>query len=105
MTTKNYIDTIREKYPNTYIGLITYLIDIFPPDRLLVKKFETYPLEIMVSYFIRYIEYRKVNFLEALCNTSIDNVADNHESLRVKTVTLILYRLEKNITPFEGQPF
>lgn len=105
MSTKEYIDTIREKYPNTYIGLITYLIDIFPPDRLLVKKFETYPLEIMVSYFIRYIEYRKVNFLEALCNTQIDSVGSTHEQLRVKTVTHILHRLEKNITPFEGQPF
>ncbi len=105
MTSKQYIDTIKEKYPDTYIGIITYLINIFPPDRLLIKKFETYPLDIIISYFIRYIEYRKVNFLEALCNTAIDNVADSHELLRMKTVTNIIYRLEKRITPVEGLPF
>ena len=105
MTTKDYITNIKAKYPNTYIGLNAF----YKNNNLSVKEFiltfSNTPLDYTISIIIHYIEYRQVNFLESLCNTQIDNVADNHEILRMKTVTYILHRLEKNIIPFEGQPF
>lgn len=108
MTTRDYYTAIKTKYPNTYIGLNAFYIST--TGSLEVKStglsgLIIAPLDYMLTVIIRYIEYRQVNFLEALCNLQIDYPNDNHENLRLKTVTNILHRLEKFITPVEGKPF
>jgi len=103
MTAKDYIANIKVKYPNTYIGL-----EIFHTKDKAVKFEQLYspvPLDYLMSKIIEYIEYRQVIFLEALCNLHFDYPDDNHQTLRMKTVTNILYKLEKHIYPVEGQPF
>jgi hypothetical protein len=100
-----YISNIKAKYPNTCIGLNAYYTQNTNDKLDFFSKYNTVPLDYFISLVVSYIEYRQINFLESLCNTQIDNVADNHQSLRMKTVAHILNRLEKHITPFEGQPF
>lgn len=109
MTTKEYYITIKDKYPNTFIGLNAFYTDNY------CKTLEAKstglsgvivaPIDYMITVVIRYIEYRQVNFLEAMCNTQIDYDCTSHEELRFKTATIILNRLEKFITPVEGKPF
>lgn len=109
MTTKDYYVTIKAKYPNTFIGLNAFYTDNY------CKSLETKstglsglintPLDYMITIIIRYIEYRQVNFLEAMCNTQFDIATNSHETLRFMTVATILNRLEKFITPVEGKPF
>lgn len=108
MTTRDYYTAIKTKYPNTYIGLNAFYIST--TSSLEVKStglsgLIVAPLDYMITIIIRYIEYRQVNFLEALCNTQIDNIGDNHETLRLKTVAQIFNRLEKFQNPPEGKPF
>ena len=109
MTTNQYYTTIKEKYPNTFIGLNAFYTNNYCKS-LQAKSsglsgLINTPLDYMITVIIRYVEYREVNFLEALCNTHIDNIQDAHEMLRLKTVTHILNRLEKFINPAEGQTF
>ena len=109
MTTKDYYTTIKEKYPNTFIGLNAFYTNNYCKS-LQAKSsglsgLINTPLDYMITIVIRYVEYREVNFLEALCNTHIDNTEANHETLRFLTITTILNRLEKFITPVEGKPF
>lgn len=105
MTTSDYITNIKVKYPNTYIGLSAFYRTENNPKLEFAVLYGKVPLDYMMSLIISYIEYRQVNFLEALCNLHFDYPDDNHQSLRFKTVTNILYRLEKYINPVEGQPF
>ena len=105
MTTNQYLTTVKEKYPNTYIGFLAHIKNTSSNSTIFLKNITSYPLDYVLSYFVLYIEYRNVNFLEALCNTHIDNIQDAHEMLRLKTVTHILNRLEKFINPAEGQTF
>lgn len=105
MTTSDYITNIKVKYPNTYIGLNAFYKNTNPLMKEFSNLYSNVPLDYMMSLIISYIEYRQVNFLEALCNLHFDYPDDNHQTLRMKTVTNILYRLEKYINPVEGQPF
>jgi len=105
MTSKDYITNIKVKYPNTYIGLNAFHKNLTPNMIEFISTYGNVPLDYTMSKIIPYIEYRQVNFLEAMCNLHFDYPDDNHETLRMKTVTNILYRLEKYINPVEGQPF
>lgn len=105
MTTKQYMETVQAKYPNTYIGFKAYCLGRFDNDAKKFGNLHLSPLDYMLTFIIDYVEYRGVNFIEALCNTQVENVSDNHQTIRLKTVTAILFRLEKFITPVEGQPF
>jgi hypothetical protein len=105
MTTNDYITNIKVKYPNTYIGLTAYHKGINSSLSDFMFVYVKVPLDYCLSLIINYIEYREVNFLEALCNLQVDYPNDNHQMLRLKTVTNILHRLERFITPAEGQPF
>jgi len=105
MNTKDYLTNIKIKYPNTYIGLNAYYKNINPNMTDFIVMYGNVPIDYALSLIICYIEYRQVQFLEALCNLHFDYPDDNHFSLRMKTVTNILYRLEKYIHPVEGQPF
>lgn len=105
MTSKEYLTTLHSKYPNTFIGLQAFHKARTPNMVTMVGTYGNVPLDYMLSLVVLYIEYRNVNFLEALCNTHVDNVADNHNTLRLKAVTHILNRLEKFETPAEGKPF
>lgn len=105
MTTSDYMLQVKSKYPNTFIGFCAFINNLYPNDKTFISKLQNAPIDYALSFFIKYIEYRNVNFLEALCNTQVDNISDNHELLRMKTVTIILYRLEKLIRPVEGLPF
>jgi len=104
MTSKDYIANIKVKYPNTYIGLRAFCnLNNNKADLNIV--YEKVPLDYLMSIIISYIEFRQVSFLEALCNLHFDYPDNNHQTLRMKTVTNILYKLEKHIHPIEGQPF
>lgn len=105
MTTSQYLETVKKKYPNSYIGLNAFYKQQNPNIKEFMVTYSAVPLDYIISLIIKYIEYRNVNFLEALCNTQIDNITDTHDTLRLKTVTLILYRLENYINPVEGLPF
>lgn len=105
MTTKEYLKAIQDKYPNTFIGLNAYYKQLDPNMVTFVNTSAYLPLDYVISRIIRYLEYRQVNFLEALSNTHIEYPSASHEELRFKTTSLVLNRLEKFITPAEGKPF
>lgn len=105
MNTNEYLINIKTKYPNTYIGLNAFYKAQNPNMIEFILTYGSVPLDYVISLIVNYIEYRQVSFLEALCNLHFDYPDDNHETLRMKTVTNILYRLEKYIHPVEGQPF
>lgn len=105
MTTKEYLKIIETKYPNTFIGINAYYKQLNPNMITFVGTFASVPLDYVVSKLIGYIEYREVNFLEAMCVEKITCIGLNHEVLRIRTVTAILNRLEKFIIPVEGKPF
>jgi len=105
MTTKEYLKAIEIRYPNTFIGITAYYKQLNPNMINFVTTFASVPLDYLVSKIITYIEYRNVNFLEALCNEQVGCIGLTHEDLRVKTITAVLNRLEKFITPVEGQSF
>lgn len=109
MTTSGYYTAIKDRYPNTFIGLNCFYIEHCC--KTLEAKSSGFsgiivaPMDYMLTIIIRYIEHRGVDFLTAMCNTSFDLVPENHEALRLMTVTHILNRLEKFIEPAEGQVF
>lgn len=105
MTTKEYLDKIIVKYPDTYIGFKSYIINNLPNGKTIFDNLVKYPLDFVLTYFVGYIEYRQVNYLEALVNTHYDYPNDNYESLKAKTITHILQRLENFIVPVEGLTF
>ena len=100
-----YVQQIQTHCPETYIGLTTYLNRLCNNNKLQFQNLLCSNINILNPYIIGYIEYRQVNFLEALCNTHYDNVDLNFNSLIGKTITNTLTRLEKNLIPLEGQPF
>ena len=105
MTINPYVQQIQTHCPNTYIGLLAYFNKLCNNDNVQLRNLLSSNINILNTYIIGYIEYRQVNFLEALCNTHYDNVDLNFSSLIGKTITNTLTRLEKNLIPLEGQPF
>jgi hypothetical protein len=105
MTTKEYLKAIETRYPNTFIGINAYYKRLNPNMINFVSTYANVPLDHLLTKLITYLEYRGVNFLDAMCNTQIENVGASHEMLRFKTVTVVISRLENFISPVEGLPF
>lgn len=100
-----YIEQVKTNCPQTYVGLIAYLSRLCNDNKSQLTGLLSSNILIINSYIIGYIEYRQVNFIEAVCNTHYDNPSLNFSNLIGKTITNTLYRLEKNLLPLEGQPF
>jgi len=105
MTTKEYIETVKQKYPNTYIGLDSYYKQQNSNIKDFASTYNVVPLDYIITLIIKYLEYRQIDILTALCNYAVDNLTDTHDIIRMKAITNVIHRLEKHIIPAEGQPF
>lgn len=108
MTTNDYINQVKTRYPNTYIGLSVFFSTGSPGVAQVKPDFNVAygntPLDYVISKVIQYIEHRGVDYLEALINTHYDHLGATHEKIRLMTTTAILHRLEGYKEPYEGLP-
>lgn len=105
MTTKEYLTKLQATYLMTYTGLEAFHKENNKTAVPFINYYNNVPLDFVITFIIKYLEKRDVNFLEALSVSAIDNVIANHETLRLITVTAVMHRLEKFIDPAEGLPF